>query len=193
MHRKQWRLLVTATDPLLFSLLLQHVAGASTSLFPTKNVDTSDLNIGPTKTPEMWNGTSETSRGTAKLSVINPATNKRHYMLFDFVAGNHNPIIGLNGVLRMELITSNLENFEGVLALRTKKITKSEILPRHKSVFADRVGTQEGEAHLSMNESVSSVILPSHSIPAALRPRVKQELDRMERLSVFSFIDEYIE
>ena len=48
--------------------------GASTSLLAVKFADTSDLHLGPPKTREMWNGSSETSCGTAKLPVTSPVT-----------------------------------------------------------------------------------------------------------------------
>ena len=167
--------------------------GASTSLLPVKFADTSDLHLGPPKTLEMWNGSSETSCGTAKLPVTNPVTNKRYHVHFDLVAGNHKPILGISDVLRLNLITINMDNFERVLALSSqpKQTTKPEILKRYESVFADRIGTLEGEAHLALDHCVSPVILPSRNIAASLRPRVKKELNRMARLGVIAFIDEH--
>ena len=44
--------------------------------------------------------------------------------------------------------------------------------------------------HLSINESISTVILPARNIPVSLRPGVKAELDRMVDLGVISPIDE---
>lgn len=169
--------------------------GASTSLLPVDLVDISDLNLGPPKTLEMWNGSSETSAGTVTLKVTNPATKKRHRVLFDLVTGNHKPILGINDVLRMNLVTINIHNFERVLALKTqpKQTTKHEILQQYESVFADKIGTLDGEAHLSIDGSVSPVILPARNVATSLRPRVKKELKRMARLGVISFIDEHTE
>ena len=123
--------------------------GASASLLPKKYVDTSKLNLGPTKTLEMWNGTSGKSCGTANLLVTNPATNRKQGINFDLVAGNHKPILGVVDELRLNLVHINLDNFERVLAVnhKPKQITKGEILKQYEAVFSDKLGTLEGDAH----------------------------------------------
>ena len=57
-------------------------------------------------------------------------------------------------------------------------------------MFADTVGTLAGEAHLSVDSSISPVILPARSLPISLRPKVKAELKRLLKLGVISQIDE---
>ena len=140
----------------------------------------------------MWNGTSKKSCGTANLLVTNPATNKKHRINFDLVAGNHKPILGVVDVLRLNLVHINLDNFERVLAVnhKPKQTTKGEILKQYEAVFSDKLGTLEGDAHLSINESITPVILPARNIPVSLHPHVKVELDRMVDLGVISPTDE---
>ena len=98
--------------------------GASASLLPVKYVDTPRLHLGQPKTLHMWNGTTETSYGTAKLRLTNPVTHEHHHVLFNLVRGDHKPILGLQDVLRMNLITINLDNFERVLAHNQSKPQK---------------------------------------------------------------------
>ena len=140
----------------------------------------------------MWSGTSEKPCGTANLLVTNPATNKKHRINFDLVAGKHKPILGVVDVLHLNLVHINLDNFERVLAVnhKPKQTAKGEILKQYEAVFSDKLGTLEGDAHLSISESISPVILPARNIPVSLRPRVKAELDRMVDLGVISPIDE---
>ena len=162
------------------------------SLLPAKYVDTSRLYLGPPKTLHMWNGIIEIFCKTAELPLTNPATHTHHHVLFDLVRGDHKPILRLQDILRMNLVTINLDNFKRVLAISTqpKQATK-EITKQYESVFADRIGTLEGRVHLSLDETVLSVVLPARNVPVSLRACAKRELNRMPHLGVILFIDEH--
>ena len=72
--------------------------------------------------------------------------------------GNHKPILGVTDVLRLNLVTINLSNFDRVLTIsQPQQTTKADILRRYTHVFADKLGTLEGAAHLSVDESVPPV------------------------------------
>ena len=66
----------------------------------------------------------------------------------------------------------------------------ADLISRYPEVFADTVGTLAGEAHLSVDFSISPVILPARSLPISLRPKVKAELKRLLKLGVISQVDE---
>jgi len=165
--------------------------GSSTSLLPDTCVDTTQLKLGPSRILQMWNGTSERTCGTATLPVTNPATDRRHKIRFDVVPGGHRPVLGLTDVLRLDLVTINLDNVDRVLAIKpSKQTTKEDIIEKFADVFSDTLGTLPGEAHLSVDKSVQPVILPARNLPISLRPRVKKELNRLLELGVISTIDE---
>ncbi|MDY6787809.1 MAG: retroviral-like aspartic protease family protein, partial [candidate division WOR-3 bacterium] len=165
--------------------------GASSSLLPESCVDVENLNLGPPKILKMWNGSSEMSVGTAKLTVVNPKKNSKHTVTFDVVKGKHKPVLGLTDVLKMNLVSVNLNNFERVLNVKpvAEVRNKATFLKKYPNAFADAVGTFEGDSRLSVNDSPPEV-LPTRSLPVSLRPKVKKELDRLLKLGIISKIDE---
>ena len=166
--------------------------GASTSVLPEKFVNIPRQNLGPSQVLEMWNGAPVESRGTTKLPVTNPVGHAQHKVNFHAVAGNHKPLLGLTVVLRMNLVTVNLDNFKRVLAItsKPKRTTTTDFLRQYETVFSDSLGTLAGEAHLSVDTSIPRVISPALTIPVSVRPRVNSELDRLQKLGVIWYIDE---
>ena len=55
------------------------------------------------------------------------------------------------------------------------------------------MGCLEREYHIEVDPTVTSVINPSRIIPAALRSRVKEEFDDMERKNVIRKVEEPID
>ena len=88
--------------------------GASTSLLPVKYLNTTNMKLGPAKSLAVWNGTAKKSCGTEHLLVTNPATGRRHKVEFDMRDGHHKPSLGVTDVLRLNLVTINLSNFDRV-------------------------------------------------------------------------------
>ena len=175
------RILLVQGKPVSFLL----DTGASTSLLPAKCIYISRLNLGPTKILEVWNGTSERSCGTASLPVSNSATNKRCKIRFDVVSGDYRPVLGLAGVLRLDLMEISLDNIGRVLSVKqSKQTTKNAILEQYPHVFANILGTLPGEAHLSVDASMQPVVLPPRTIPVPLRKPVQTELKRLQDLKV---------
>jgi hypothetical protein len=70
-----------------------------------------------------------------------------------------------------------------------KELTKETMLNSYEDVFKGR-GELPGKHHISMDESVTPVIHPPRKVPAALRDKVKTELDRMVKLGVIAKQDE---
>ena len=109
--------------------------------------------------------------------------------------GDHKPVLGVKDILKMDLISVNIDNFERVLNVRSAESRQTpemmaDLISRYPEVFADTVGTLAGEAHLSVDSSISPVILPARSLPISLRPKVKAELKRLLKLAVISQVDE---
>ncbi|CAC5397392.1 unnamed protein product [Mytilus coruscus] len=56
-----------------------------------------------------------------------------------------------------------------------------ELLAQHTSVFSDNIGCVNGsKGNLIMKDNVKPVFMKARPIPYALRPKVEQELDRLE-------------
>ncbi|XP_061188181.1 uncharacterized protein LOC133196273 [Saccostrea echinata] len=60
---------------------------------------------------------------------------------------------------------------------------KEEINEKYANVFKD-LGKLNGKLHLEVKDSVRPVQLPPRKIPLALKPKVKEELNRQEKLGV---------
>ena len=88
----------------------------------------------------MWNGSAEKSIGTARLKVTNQKKRSKHSVTFDIVIWNHKLVLGLDDILKMDLITVNLENFERILSVKTKGVqlsTKGDYVAAYPDIFDD--------------------------------------------------------
>ncbi|KAL9987206.1 hypothetical protein ACROYT_G001477 [Oculina patagonica] len=65
----------------------------------------------------------------------------------------------------------------------------NEILKKYEDVF-DGIGCLEGTYQIKIDPNVSPVVHPPHKIPFTQREKVKEELDRMEKLSVIRKAEE---
>ena len=63
-------------------------------------------------------------------------------------------------------------------------------MTRYADVFKDSIGCMPGEYEIKVDEKISPVVHPSRSVPAALRKKVKDELDQMERDGILAKVTE---
>ena len=82
----------------------------------------------------------------------------------------------------MNLVTVNDANFERI-AIVSPQDTFS-------NVFDGRLGKLGAPHHLKVDDTVHPVIMPARRIPVAIRPKLKAELQRMEKLGVITPISE---
>ena len=66
---------------------------------------------------------------------------------------------------------------------------KEEVIKNHPKIFTAFVRLEK-EYHIEVDPTVTPVINPPRAIPAALRNRVKEELDGMERKNVIRKVEE---
>ena len=57
-------------------------------------------------------------------------------------------------------------------------------------MFGDGIGTLEKTEHLQIDEKVKPVIMPDKRVPIAIRPKLKDELDRMTDMGVIIPVNE---
>ena len=80
------------------------------------------------------------------------------------------------------------------LPLRTRSAVKSlktteEIVKHHPEVFQQELVTLPGTVHLEVDQNVTPVVAPPRRLPASLKGKLKQELDRLEKTGVVTPID----
>ena len=64
------------------------------------------------------------------------------------------------------------------------------LVTRYVDVFKDSIGCMPGEYEIKVDENISPVVHPSRSVPVALRKKVKDELDQMERDGILAKVTE---
>ena len=60
----------------------------------------------------------------------------------------------------------------------------TDTLQKYKDVFEGLRHITEATHHISSRQESKPVVHPPRRVPVTLRPKVKQELERMERLNV---------
>jgi len=52
------------------------------------------------------------------------------------------------------------------------------------------LGTLSGKVHLRVDNSVVPVVMPARRIPISIRPKLREELDRLTQLGVIAPVDQ---
>ncbi|XP_061195310.1 uncharacterized protein K02A2.6-like [Saccostrea echinata] len=139
-------------------------------------------------TLQMYNKSETKALGTIKMSVRNPCNRKKYNLEFVIVPGKElHCILGKRAIEGMELITVHTDKFLTKTQVQNDVISqidiKEEINEKYANVFKD-LGKLDGKLHLEVKDSVRPVQLPPRKIPLALKPKVKEELNRLEKLGV---------
>ena len=101
------------------------------------------------------------------------------YMMQYFVVEQATqPLLGLRAC-------EDLGMLQRVQSLKQEEHYQSKMVAEFQEVFAaDNIGCLPAKHHIQLDESVKPVIHAPRRVPVALRSRVKEELDRMEKLGV---------
>lgn len=96
-------------------------------------------------------------------------------------------ILGKRAIKGMELITVHSDMFLTKTQVQSDVISqidiKEEVSEKYANVFKD-LGKLDDKLHSEVTNSVRPVKLPPRKIPLALKPKVKEELCRLEKLGV---------
>ena len=94
------------------------------------------------------------------------------------VDGDGRPLLGSNW---LEQLTLNWRNIFHV----SKAYTLSDVLGRHKMVFDKGLEIIIGfKADIKLQDGAKPIFCKAHPVPYALRQKVKEELNRLEKLGV---------
>ena len=135
--------------------------------------------------------------GTATLPVKSK-TDVEHELTFHIVETNQPGLLGLTasqdlGVIKVVMVAKTEEKqTEPDKSEEVTKLSeelKEEVLQKYTQVFTG-LGRLEKPYHIEVDPTVTAVINPPRTVPAALRDRVKEELDDMERRGVVRKVEE---
>ena len=95
--------------------------------------------------------------------------------------GHSQPVLGLQACLQLQLIKM-------VLTVQQNKseMSNESVLSEYKHLFDNSLGEIEGEINIYIEENSTPVVHAPRRIPHALRDRLKQELDSMEKSGVIA-------
>lgn len=131
----------------------------------------------------MFNKSESKPIGKRTLTVKNPRTNQAYDVEFVIVKGDVHPILGSSDIQRMDLIRVQTENIqektaetETINIVETREITLTDM--EKMGVFKGE-GSLEGKLHLETDNSVTPVKLPVRKLPISVKPKVKEELERL--------------
>lgn len=159
-------------------------SGASVNLINKRHIGNTKITPSD-KTLLMWNKSQVKPLGECKLKVCNPKNNKCYLLNVVVIEENLTPLLGAKAAQHMQLITVNVKNFESVAAINSG----DAIIDGYASVFSEDIGTLPGTAHFQVDESVTPCVSPTHNVPVALKPLLKESLEELTTKGVIAPVD----
>ena len=153
--------------------------GSSVNLLPKRYA----TELTPTnKMIRTWTQGDFKPEGTCRRTVRNPRNGRLYSVEFLVYDGNLTPLLGLRASQQMKLINVQTENFVEVHHLSAED--------KYKDVMDGKLGRLEGEHHLKVNVETKPVVMPTRRVPISVRPKLKDELDLMEKQGVLAKVEE---
>ena len=157
--------------------------GSSVNMLPARFAE----KIEPTKKIlRMWNKTQLNPLGKSHQLIENPKNGKMYEAEFVVFEGDQfTPLLGLKTSQEMELLEVCPENFHQVAQLNVAKVED-----KYCDVFDGTLGQFPGVQHLEVDPEAQPVVMANRRIPHAVRPLLKQELEKLEKNGVVAPVNE---
>ena len=142
----------------------------------------------------MYSKSSKPAIGTTQLNILNPKNSKRHLAKFVVVNDECTPLLGLQAAQEMELLTIQHDNILNTVveSNQTTMTTPTPHLSNLEEVmttFGD-IFDGTGDVHLEINENAKPTVMPPRRVPVAIKPRLKQELERLTARGAITTVQE---
>ena len=105
---------------------------------------------------------------------------KRHPVVFEVIDHDTPNILGLKTCVELNLV-------QRMDAIDNHHV---DILDRYSDVFEGLGCITDASYHIKVDESAQPVVHPPRKVPVTLRPKIQQELKRMEKLDVIEKVEE---
>ena len=169
--------------------------GATVNVLPAKYVESKEIKS-TKKVLQMWNKSELKPEGVTRVTIGNPKNNKKYSVEFVVVKEELTPLLGAKASQHMGLLEIHPENFRQVANVKmpqssetARAKTADQLIKEYHDVFEGDLGTLPGTQRLEVDPSVTPTISPSRRVPLALKPRLKQELERLTSLRVIAPVD----
>lgn len=117
-----------------------------------------------------------------KVTLLVSTKNRYVPIEFEIVKDKSTPLFGLKACLELNLISR-------LFSLNCENASSEEILENYRDVF-EGLGCLPTEYRIRLEKDAKPVINPPRKIPYALRNKVKNELDRLEKMRVIQKVTE---
>ena len=138
----------------------------------------------------MWDNSEYKPLGKARLRLINPKNDKGYSVPFIIFDDKHStPILGITASQEMGLVKIQQENFDMVAAMKKPPVddnNQSDLNGMESSSLGELPGTHS----LRIRPDAIPVVMAQRRIPIALRPKLKEELERLLSLGVLAPVEE---
>ena len=168
--------------------------GATVNVLPAKYVGHEEIK--PTKKVlQMWNKSELKPEGVTRVTIRNPRNGKKYSIEFVVVKEELTPLLGAKASQHMGLLEIHPENFVQVTGVKQsnwragKPKTAEVLIEEYQDVFEGDLGTLPGVQRLEVDPRISPNISPSRRVPLALKPGLKQELEKLTKLGVIAPMD----
>ena len=137
----------------------------------------------------MFNGSKMETIGKCRVNLVNPKVDEECETEFVVVNNDCTPLLGSKTVQKMKLIKVRYENISLVQEkTEAMGLTMQQIAADFHDVFTGE-GKFEKKLHLELDTTIEPVKQPVRRIPVAMKPKLKQELTRLEELGVIKAVD----
>jgi hypothetical protein len=132
----------------------------------------------------MWDKSEFKPLGSARLKVINPKNGRKYSVPFVIYDDKHKclPILGNSTSQQMGLVKVNQTNFDVVATMTDES--------KYREVFEESLGQLPGVQSLKIRPDAQPTIMAKRRIPIAVRPKLKEELQRLVELKVITPVRE---
>ena len=108
--------------------------------------------------------------------------NAKYNLLFYVAEKDVKPILGLPDCERMGMVKRIIDV--------SPVVSSADIFNEYSDLFDGKLGCLPVQYHISVDRAVKPVIDPARRVPAALRVKVKEELDRMQQIGVIEPVEQ---
>ena len=182
-------------------LKVQIDSGATCNVLPEKFVPDGTSIEKSVEKLTMYSSDTMPVLGKCKLRMKNPKTQKGYKVPFVVVKGDKCvPLLGSRASQQMKFIEIKYENIANFVDDNSSVLINNENIGSEVSNLVQNVGLSEGDVlgtyddvfhglghmpgiiHLETDSSMKPVVIPPRRIPIAIKPKLKDELERLEKL-----------
>ena len=138
----------------------------------------------------MYNRTTVQPLGLCQLELCNTKNGNVYQVEFTVLKQDCTPLLGSETTQEMDLIQVRFENILSLdLSSEDKPLTKESLIAKFPYVF-NGTGKLHGSYHLEIEADAIPVVHPPRKVPIAIKPQLKEELERLHKLGILAPVTE---